>query len=262
MDSKGRQQLLELVYDLLPASEAAELGERIRSDPAWAAAYAEAQETARLLAEAARLPAAAVPLANLGKLAKSGDKPAARALGQPLAQPLAKGRNAVRPLARPANWIVGLAAALLVLVSVGGYLWHRGQLAAIAAEHLRLFVVGPSTLQTGTDAQFTVATTAIGGQPLPAQIEVALLAADKRLKTYKETADEQGRLQVAIPADLKLPDRTQLQVVAWYGKSKAAAETTLAVEPDRHWPISRSIGRCIGRAKRFVSACWAYRGLG
>ena len=152
-----------------------------------------------------------------------------------MAQPLAKGRNAVRPLARPANWIVGLAAALLVLVSVGGYLWHRGQLAAIAAKHLRLFVVGPSTLQTGTDAQFTVATTAIGGQPLPAQIEVALLAADKRLKTYKETADEQGRLQVAIPADLKLPDRVQLQVVAWYGKSKAAAETTLPVVPDRHW---------------------------
>ena len=64
MDSHARQQLLELVYDLLPASEAAELAERIRSDPAWAAAYAEAQEAARLMAEAARLPrrrAAALP---------------------------------------------------------------------------------------------------------------------------------------------------------------------------------------------------------
>ena len=65
MDGKGRQQLLELIYDLLPASEAAELGERIRSDPAWAAAYAEAQETARLLAEAARRPAAARRLPTL-----------------------------------------------------------------------------------------------------------------------------------------------------------------------------------------------------
>ena len=84
-------------------------------------------------------------------------------------------------------------------------------------------------------SEYTIRTTAIGGQPLPAQVEVTLLAADgRRLKSYREMADEQGQLQVSVPADLKLPDRTRFQVVAWHGKSQAGAETTLTVEPRRY----------------------------
>ena len=50
MDSETRQRLLELVYDLLPEGESAELRGRIQADAEMAAAYREAQETARLLA--------------------------------------------------------------------------------------------------------------------------------------------------------------------------------------------------------------------
>ena len=63
------------------------------------------------------------------------------------------------------NWTVGLAAAALVLISVGGYFYHREQLAAIAADHLRLIVTGPSSLLSGVAADYVVSTTAIGGQP-------------------------------------------------------------------------------------------------
>ncbi len=67
MDAETRQRLLELVYDLLPEGEAAELRARIEADAEMAAAYREAQETARLLAEAARLPSAGIPAIQFGK---------------------------------------------------------------------------------------------------------------------------------------------------------------------------------------------------
>ena len=67
MDSETRQRLLELVYDLLPDEEAADLRAKIQSDPDLSAAYRESQETARLLAAAARLPSEGVQIIPLGK---------------------------------------------------------------------------------------------------------------------------------------------------------------------------------------------------
>ena len=74
----------------------------------------------------------------------------------------------------------GLAAAALVLISVGGYFYHREKLAAIAAEHLRLVVTGPSTIQAGVDTEYLVSTTAIDGQPLPAKVEVCAVDARRQ----------------------------------------------------------------------------------
>ena len=60
--------------------------------------------------------------------------------------PLKAGPAAARSFGRAANWTVGVAAAVLVLISVGGYFYHREQLSAIAADHLRLIVTGPVEL--------------------------------------------------------------------------------------------------------------------
>ena len=133
---------------------------------------------------------------------------------------------------RVASWTVGLAAAALVLIAVGDYFYHRQQLAAIAAEHVRLIVTGPSGLLSGVAAEYIVSATTIGGGPLPAEIEVTLLGpGGARLKSYKETADQYGRLQLVLPADLKLPPQTQLKVVARHGNSREEAETSLSVRP-------------------------------
>jgi hypothetical protein len=145
------------------------------------------------------------------------------------------GPAAARSFGRAANWTVGVAAAALVLTSVGGYFYHRGQLSAIAADHLRLIVTGPSNMQTGIAAEFTVSTTSINNDPLPAQIEVALLGPDDAsLKAYSEPADEHGRLKVVIPADLSLPRRVTMRVVATYHDSREQAELSLGVEPIRY----------------------------
>jgi hypothetical protein len=149
--------------------------------------------------------------------------------------PIRAGGATSRSFGRAANWTVGIAAAVLVLISVGGYWYHREQLAAIAAEHLRLIVTGPSVLQAGTDAAYIVSTTAISSQPLPAQIEVALLSPDgKRLMAYKEPADEHGRLQVVIPASLQIVAQLTLKVAARHRESREEAEIPLTVEPVRY----------------------------
>jgi hypothetical protein len=143
--------------------------------------------------------------------------------------------NRAKSFARAANWTVGLAAAALVLISVGDYFYHRERLAAIAAEHLRLVVTGPSRLYSGVAAEYLVSATTIGGRPLPAEIEMTLSAADgARVKAHQETADEHGRLRLVVPADLKLPPRTQLKIAARHGKSREEAEVALTVEPFRY----------------------------
>jgi alpha-2-macroglobulin-like protein len=235
MDSETRQRLLELAYELLPEDEAAELRRRIESDAEMAAAYRQAQETARLLAEAARLPSVGIQVVPPGAAGDAVRKPSSVSLELGAPQPLKAGATARQSFARAANWMVGLAAAALVLISVGGYFYHREKLVAIAAEHLRLVVTGPSTIQTGIDTEYLVSTTAIDSQPLPAKVEVSLSTPDgKRLKAFKETADEHGCLRVTIPADLKLPPQTQFRVAAWHGESHEETESTLAVAPVRY----------------------------
>ena len=254
MDSHGRQQLLELVYDLLPADEAAELRERIRTDPAWAAAYAEAQDTARFLAEAARLPAEAVRCRTLASRSAPAHRPlrpaASRCLNPPKVAfrpakegPLSLQRKAAvgrRPLARAATWARGAGRRAL-----GAVLGRRIPAAprATCGDHgrtapsVRRRAIGDSAPGPMPDSPSPPR--AWAGGPCRRRSRSALSAADKRLKTYRETADEQGRLQVAVPADLNFPDRARLEVVAWYGKSKAAAETSLPVEPAQRWVVWR-----------------------
>ena len=148
------------------------------------------------------------------------------------------GQAAERSFGRAANWTVGIAAAVLVLISAGGYFYHREQLSAIAADHLRLIVTGPASIQPGVGAEYMVSTTAINGQPLPAQVEVAILGPDgQRLKAYKEPADEHGRLQVVIPSDLQLPrldpqlpPGITLKVTALHRDSEETASLLLGVE--------------------------------
>ena len=70
--------------------------------------------------------------------------------------PVKNGGSTGKSFAQAANWTVGLAAAILVMISVGGYFYHREQLAALATQHLRLIVTGPSALQAGVPAEYTI----------------------------------------------------------------------------------------------------------
>ena len=119
------------------------------------------------------------------------------------------------PWARGADWAVGVVAAVLLLISLSGWLYHRAQLADIAAEHLRLQVTGPAKLRKGMTNQFVATTTSVMGEPVSAQVDFSLYAPDgKRLMGHKEKTDQQGRLRISIPADLVVPDGSKMEVIA------------------------------------------------
>ncbi|MEE9603158.1 MAG: MG2 domain-containing protein, partial [Thermoguttaceae bacterium] len=233
VNSKTRQQLLELIYGLLPQEEADELQRRIDADPQLAEAYARAKETSELLAEAAKVK---VPRVKLKKPEKAMDTQADA--------PRPKAANAVNrhsstPLRRGANWVVGVAAAILLLLSVGGYAYHHVQLDRIAEGHLRLVMTGPSKLQAGVDATYTISTTLINGDPAPAQIKFALYSPDKTHSLeLNEATDESGQLQVTVGGDKvlsrsagALPRNVILTVSARREDKLEKINTRLRVEP-------------------------------
>lgn len=145
-------------------------------------------------------------------------------------QAVLKPSPALGPSSRTAKWFVGLAAFILVTVSIAAYLYHQFQMAAIAAEHLRLMVIGPATLHPGVAAQFGVSTTEVTGSPVSIPVEVDLYSPDgKRLLGRKESTDQQGRLQVTIPADMSLPADATLKVVAMHPGIREEMSAPLAV---------------------------------
>ncbi len=142
---------------------------------------------------------------------------------------------AIAPWARGAQWVVGLAATMLLVISLGGYLYDRTQRQQIAAQHLRLIVTGPAQLQPGAAAEYAISTTAITGDPLPAQIELSLYSPDgKRVVGHNFMTDDSGRLQDAIPADMALGSQAELRVMALHSAQREEIRTMLAVEPARY----------------------------
>jgi len=247
VDPQIRQRLLELIYDLVPETEAAELRNRISADPTLAEAYAQAQSAAALLAEAARLQAPKVPLTTLKAAATAPVTSPAPAVGPVVSVsgpsavggagavgPRRQADPARRTRAKWAHVIVTLAASLLLAISLGGYWYHRGQLADIAAEHLRVVVVGPAVIQAGAPAEFHVQTTSVTGNPVAAEVELTLYGSEgKRLWAHNQQCDE-GRLSVGIPADVKLPPRARLEVLAVHRDKFERFDMPLAVQPSQY----------------------------
>ncbi|HYW79735.1 MAG TPA: MG2 domain-containing protein, partial [Thermoguttaceae bacterium] len=256
VDPETRQRLLELVYDLLSDSESAELRRRIAAEPELAEAFAEAQRTAGLLTEAARL--------SVPKIAMKREKPATsedtatsthgapksprvtpkrreRTVSTPSESPkkqvpIKVGSATRRPWARGADWAVGLATCLLLIVSIGGYLYHRDRLGEIAAGHIRLRVDGPSSLTSGIDTTYTIATTTVNGTAMPSRVELAVYSpGNEQLFGHQETSDDEGRLRVTIPAD-KLPESgpVRLEVLAVHDGTFERVDTRMAVESVRY----------------------------
>ena len=100
---------------------------------------------------------------------------------------------------RAAKWLVGLAAFALVSVSIAGYFYHQFQMAAIAADHLRLMVIGPSALQSGAAAQFDITTTEVTGAPISIPVRsLIFIPTASSFGARQESTDKQGRLPVTI----------------------------------------------------------------
>jgi hypothetical protein len=139
-------------------------------------------------------------------------------------------------MARGASWFVAVAAFTLITVSLGSYFYHRRQLEAIAASHLRLVVAGPGQLRAGLPCTYSLLATTVTGEPCNTQVEWSLSTPDgKRLVDRNVPTDDQGRLTMVIPADMDLPTRShgaaQLSVTAGGGTNPPSVSLPLPVRP-------------------------------
>jgi hypothetical protein len=121
---------------------------------------------------------------------------------------------------------------VFVTIALGGYFYQRGQLADIAAEHLRLMVTGPAQLHAGMPGRYVLKTTTVTGHPVPAQIEFSLLGpAGEQLAGHKETADAYGLVEIAVPAEAASVPEVQMEVTAVHLAKSERAAAQIGVEP-------------------------------
>ncbi|MBN1911937.1 MAG: hypothetical protein JW818_19605 [Pirellulales bacterium] len=231
IDPKTRQQLLELVYDLLAEDEAAELTARIEADPELAQAYAEAQRTARVLAEGAKVVTPPVPLKRPEAIMSKPTPASTSTSPSKKPKPVAAANGADRSRGRGLTWTVGTVAAVLLLISAGSYWWHHAQLSELASAQLRLVVAGPARYQAGMTNQYTIRTTGVTGDPMPSGVTLVLYAPDgKELLRQNDETDDQGQLTVTLPPNLNVRPGSRLNVVVAHDNKPEQIETKLAVD--------------------------------
>lgn len=240
-------RLLELYYGLLSEQEAAELRERIASDAQWAEAWGRIEQLGGQLAEAARYPAPPVPLPEAEQLASEQWPPREFGQGssgpQLLSESVRSGRTGGSP--RGSGWagrkvaeerwplgVVYIGTFLLLLTAFWGATVHRHHLLALTGQHLRLFVQGPSVLRAGMENHFWILTSRPDGQPVEAQVELALFGPDeKRFFSQKDTTDAQGQVRVLIPSDMVLPGWVEMKVTAQAGSQQVSRSAYLQTLP-------------------------------
>ncbi len=228
-----QDRLLELIFGLLPEDEADELRAEIEKDGVLAKAFAEAQATAQLMGEAARLQSPRIPLIR------------PEPNGRPVAGPasVVSGPESA-PWSGWAQWGLMTAASLLVLAAFVGWTRHRSHLVGAGVNHLRLQVTGPSELQESIDNRYTITTTTLTGRPLSANVHFAAYSAEgTKLLGHTEKTGNDGTLRVDIPADPELPDTVRIEVEAGEEQSRQTAESRLPVRREKittHLRLDRS----------------------
>jgi len=145
-------------------------------------------------------------------------------------------RSAILPRARVVDWGVGISAAVLLLIAVGGYWYHHEQLGELAAEHLRVQMIGPPALSPDAAAEYLVHTTDITGAPMPAEVEFALLTSDGRpIMHLADVTGADGRLPAAISASSAFSmGAARLEAVVRHGDSEQLIAADILVQPRRY----------------------------
>jgi len=195
-----QQQLWELVYDLLPSDEAAELCQRVTSEPDVARAYARIKLESELIAVAARIDEAQLPLSP-------GEQPSQErhSTSRSVEPAPSKQSPSVPKLAQSLNWLVGLAAVGLIGF-VGYSYWGldapaTGDLRAVAwvEQPMRTIVTSPAVFHAEVTNPLSVRTMALDGSPVSTQVELRFFNADEDLVlSQSATTDDNGNWQAQL----------------------------------------------------------------
>jgi len=235
------QQMLELIYGLLPDDQSAALAQRISSDGQLARQYAELKERTELLAEAAKRPVVPTevstqfpPLTDRMEAwkraaegrAAEGDSSVAADQG---ADQRGKASTSTdRPGRKSAAWngalyvLAGLAACLLV--GAFGYPWlhEKGsatllaladERAALPGKFLAVSISGPAQLVPNQRNQFQAQLQTVAHEPLSGEVEFTFKNPAGNIVYAGRTTARDGLADWIIPPD-ELYDELTLEVVA------------------------------------------------
>jgi hypothetical protein len=225
MDSRLRQQLLELHYDLLPEAEAEELRARLKDDVELAAAMVEVQRDVSMLARAARLEAP--PLT--WKVDESQ-------ITKALPQASRRGGDA-KPITRTGarnsywSWGLGIAAAVMLVFSLGGYQVHRTQVARLDREYPRVVVAGPSELTPNVSNRFVVKASTVAGEPLALNLVSTLhdVERDTVVQLQRQETDRDGNLIVEFTPKENAANHYEFRLARVQGKLAVSAREAAVV---------------------------------
>ena len=219
-DRADCQSYLELLYGILSDDETVRC--RIQAESSDAAEKAEALQSR--IGEASRRKHPKVVFPDPADF-PSPSRPILRrrAARRRLAT---RRRKMANPWGRALSWAASLSMIVLLAVSVGGYLYHRDQLAGIAEEHMRLIVTGPGQIRAGGLNRYTVSTTSVTGRPIPVRVNLSVYDSDgKLIYEHTEKTDARGRLLVTLPEDLRLPKGAWIEALAVHENQVRRATT-------------------------------------
>ena len=221
-DPDLQSRMLEMIFGLLPDEEAEALRAEIEKDPALAEAYSEAKETAQLMGEAAKLVSPRIVL--------SRPEPNARTRPAPIESSSQQGSSETPPWNRWGQWVVMIAAGLLLAVSVLGWTRSRSHLVRGGSDSLRLLVTGPSQIQTSIDNRYSVTTTTAAGRPVSANVHFALYSPEgEQILGHTEKTDESGALQIDVAAGDTFPQEVRLEIQAKGERTSQSESTRISV---------------------------------
>jgi hypothetical protein len=189
-----REQMWDLVYDLVTPDQKAALEGRIRSDPQAARLYAEVSLEADLISQAAKVADASVTLPHVEPRREKVSAGRAR-------QSVAPAQGA--GISRSLHWLAAAAASALAVVLTVGTLWQADHVER-AQEHLVIAIRPDSadTLVASVPATLEIETRDPSGKPAPASIKAQFSdLAGRPLYEKQLQTDNDGKAQLPVPGE-------------------------------------------------------------
>ncbi|EAQ80926.1 hypothetical protein [Blastopirellula marina] len=250
-----RQQLLELIYGLLPADEASRLAGRIGRDPELARTYAEVKEQTDLLGSAVRL--TEVPLPDFAAWKKQAQE----------AERVERSR-AMQGFVRGLQVLTALAASVLILASGAAVFFTttaelaqaptafhsaptKVRVAAAGAEAsppaIELEVSGPRVLSSEVANRFAISVRNEAAPQEETEISYNFKSPQGETIAAGKQQAVNGLARIALPADKARAD-LKLQVTAQQGRELAEVESPQLASAPPKTVTSLSLDRPLVRA--------------
>ena len=216
-----QQRLLEWQYGLLSENEVAELQKQIADNPEIAAAAENSRRLAELIGRAASLPQEQVEGSspqNVSATGPTSSTPAPAITARPAAPVTGQ------PVKRRQRWLVAslALAGLYFAFLVGGDRYldqveadRVAQAGQLEPNQIKMSIEQTAAPSFDSAGKFLIQAALAEGDPSPVQLRTSVVSRDGHaLFAVGGVTDALGRLLIALPANLSIPDEAEFHVEA------------------------------------------------